>query len=171
MPLPRQSSILGPIFFDRVLLFRFNRAVANVRNSEIASIRFRPHVDREFVTISDAEVIRTIQDRLGTSKTPKILYSYPPTSCLLEIELTDGTVEVFNISPTGMPATYVVELDAEGLFEQKHQLSYVMLSYNGFYRLLPDQPFSPYLRVTDQFAPSSPKPYFMYGRGADSETP
>ena len=57
--------ILGPTIFDRFLLFRFNRAIADVRDSNISSVRFKPHVDREFVNISDPKVLGQIQEWLA----------------------------------------------------------------------------------------------------------
>ena len=160
--------ILAPTIFDRLLLFRFNHAIADVRDADISSVRFKPHVDREFVTISDPKVLRRIQEWLGTSHAPKAFYSYPPTSCPLEITLASGNVERFDISPTGLTATYIVELDADRSFERQRQFSYIMLSYDGFFRLLSDQPFTPYLRATNQLEPAVPKPFFMYSREDDA---
>lgn len=49
------------------------------------------------------------------------------------------------ISPTGLT------LNSDESLEQ-FQLRYVMLTYGGYYRLLPNQPFSTFLRSTDQMA-------------------
>ncbi|TWU05415.1 hypothetical protein [Allorhodopirellula heiligendammensis] len=162
--------VLGPTIFDRFLLFRFNHAIADVRDANISSVRFKPHVDREFVTISEPKVLSRIQGWLGTSRTPKAFYSYPPTTCPLEITLTNGNVERFDISPTGLTTTYIAELDADRSFARERQFSYIMLSYDGYYRLLSDQPFTPYLRATDQLDPAAPKPFFMYSHEDDIGT-
>ncbi|KAA1256798.1 hypothetical protein LF1_52500 [Rubripirellula obstinata] len=160
-------AFLTPVIVDHLLRYRFNYAIATLTQGSIASIRFKPHTDREFVTISDPKVLRRIQEWLRTSNAPKAFYSYPPTSCPLEITLDNGNVEQFNISPTGMTATYIVELDADRAFERQRHFSYAMLSYNGYYRIITDQPFTPYLRDTNQLDPAVPKPLFMYGDGSD----
>ncbi|WP_218933665.1 hypothetical protein [Rubripirellula lacrimiformis] len=71
------------------------------------------------------------------------------------------------MSPTGLTATYIAELDADRSFERQRQLSYIVLSHDGYYRLLPEQPFTPYLRATNQLDPAVPKPFFMYSREDD----
>lgn len=149
-------AVVAPTILDGLLRVRFNSSIADVRDGDITSIRFKPHVDREFVTISDPKVIRRIQDWFGTSQTPKTFYSYPPTTCPLEVTLANGGVERFDISPTGLTATCIVELDANGSFERQHQLSYVMLSYNGQYRLVSNQPLTPFLLATNQLGPVVP---------------
>jgi len=156
--------IVGPYIHDRFLLLRFNLAIADIYETNISSVRFKPHVDRDFVTISDPTVLSQIKEWLGTSKTPKLFYSYPPTSCPLEITLANGNVHHFQMSPTGLTATYIVELDPDRSFSRQSQFSYTMLSHEGYFRLLSEQPFTPYLIATNQFDPATPKPFFMHSR-------
>ncbi len=163
-------AVLTPTVIDRLLLIRFNRAISAVRETSITSVRFKPHVDREFVTISDPRVLGQIQEWLGRSKTPKAFYSYPPTTCPLEITLANGNVERFEISPTGLTAAYIVENDIRS-FERQRRISYAMLSYRGYDRLLADQPFTPYLISTNQLDPAVPHPVLMYSRRDSVKSP
>ncbi len=112
-------AVLTPTVIDRLLLIRFNRAISAVRETSITSVSFKPHVDREFVKISDPRVLGQIQKWLGRSKTPRAFYSYPPTTCPLEITLANGSFELFEISPTGLTAAYFVENDIRSFERQR----------------------------------------------------
>jgi hypothetical protein len=130
----------------------------------ISHIKFKPHHNREYVFVDDAPTIQAIHSWLLGASKPS-LASWPPAGCPLTIQFDDGSSVRLSISATGLTRTHIQELRSNDPSEYDG-LNYATLEWNGHFRINGDQPFTDFLRRTNQIASSEPIPVSMHSQSA-----
>lgn len=131
------SSVAAFFFFRET----YARDIAQALAGKLLCVSFKPHVDREPVTITDVTQISKIHGAILAGN-PVPIGSYPATTCSLTFNFEDGKTETLQISPTG--------ITSRNFFNQEpktfHGLSYVMIKWRGYFRRCDSQPFLEALR-------------------------
>ncbi|WP_146394845.1 hypothetical protein [Planctomycetes bacterium CA13] len=142
----------------------FNRKVGRVLTARVTEIRFKPQMDRDFVMISDPELIVDIQGRIAHSDNLMMLAPHPSPHCPLQFHFDDGTEIELRMSITGKLRRYLNELHEPGVVRVP---SYVTIEYDGTTRLLRNQPFTDYLKSRGLVDSPNPEPISMYNEPPD----
>jgi hypothetical protein len=130
---------------------RYRRDIEPALAGDLWQIRFRPHVDREYVAVTDPEELTAIRSAVVAAR-PAPLGSYPEATCHLEFVYAGGRVVKMRISATGMTATNFFRQDPASV----KPLDYVTLRWDGHYRIADGRPFDNVLRRQGAIAASQP---------------
>jgi hypothetical protein len=126
---------------------RYRPAVEAELRGELRQVNFRPHIDREWVNVTDPAVLGTIRAAVSGARGMSVA-SLPPASCNLQFVFADGRVVYMMVSPTGMTDRNVLGEDAASF----KPLGYVTLEWNGYHRVTEAQPFMDELRRQNRVA-------------------
>lgn len=115
---------------------------------DLQSVSFKPHVDREWITVTDPQEMNDCREAVATARQPSSIVSYPPATCPLIFEFKDGRRVDLMMSPIGMCQSSIFQ--NASTFEP---MSYVMLSWDGYFRGADSEAFVSVLRKRNHLIP------------------